>query len=111
MTTSVCVHCKRKPKSGKLRARGLCGSCYVTLNKTQNHLNYPATLERLIEVFVEELEFLEMDWDQVEATFKRGRNRVKDTLKYYGREDLVIKVNRVHVARHGNKPRGPQLKV
>jgi len=72
-----------------VRARGLCGPCYVVA--TRNGRLEPSE-KRYVDALIEELEFMPRTWDQLEGDFGRTRQQMSAALYRRGRKDLIRSV-------------------
>jgi len=80
--------CSKHPDR-PVRARGLCGSCYVMA--TRNRELEPSE-KRYVDALIEELEFMPRTWDQLEGDFGRTRQQMSAALYRRGRKDLIRSV-------------------
>ena len=68
-----------------MRARGLCASCYVTAQRRGFDTPAPSRYGDYLE---EELDFMDLTWEELERAFGRPRAVLQQRLHERGRDDL-----------------------
>jgi len=79
--STKCPHLNRRARAG-----GLCASCYTVAQR--KGFSEP-TRSHYVHELIEELDFLDMTWEEAEKMSGRSRVLISQALKRQGRQDLI----------------------